>query len=244
MTWQRIDDDTYIDDTLVTCAEYQLFIDEMREQGKYYQPDHWISPRFSDGDAKNIILGVRFSDAENFSNWLSQKNNNSLWTFRLPNQYEANNYKLNNSYNYPIGYWISDVQEDGEWENILFSWVGSAPEDARNLIIDPDDQNINRCDIKSIRNSPLNLNHPLVKMGGHHLTLVYWTEFCRYMDLKRTDNHIELFEIGLEILRNAHRGRAGVLVEMLLPELFTLQERIAGRSPAFEGIRLVKERIK
>ena len=27
-------------------------------------------------------------------------------------------------------------------------------------------------------------------------------------------------------------------------DLYTLQERIAGRSPAFEGIRLVKERIK
>ena len=27
---QRIDENTYIDDTLVTCAEYQLFIDEMR----------------------------------------------------------------------------------------------------------------------------------------------------------------------------------------------------------------------
>ena len=29
MTWHRIDEKTYIDDTLVTCAEYQLFIDEM-----------------------------------------------------------------------------------------------------------------------------------------------------------------------------------------------------------------------
>ena len=27
-------------------------------------------------------------------------------------------------------------------------------------------------------------------------------------------------------------------------DLLTLQERIAGRSPAFEGIRLVKERIR
>ena len=69
MTWQRIDETTYIDDTLVTCAEYQLFIDEMREQHKYFFPDHWILPRFSDGRGMYPILGVRFSDACEFCKW-------------------------------------------------------------------------------------------------------------------------------------------------------------------------------
>jgi hypothetical protein len=59
MSWQRIDENTYIDDTLVTCAEYQLFVDEMREEGKYSQPDHWISYQFPGGKAKEPILGLR-----------------------------------------------------------------------------------------------------------------------------------------------------------------------------------------
>jgi hypothetical protein len=61
MSWQRIDENIYIDDTLVTCVEYQLFVDEMREQGKYYQPDHWTSYQFPKGLARESILGVRRS---------------------------------------------------------------------------------------------------------------------------------------------------------------------------------------
>ncbi|MFP5262655.1 MAG: hypothetical protein ACLGJB_12195 [Blastocatellia bacterium] len=34
---QRIDDQREIDLGYLTCAEYQLFLDDMREQGKYYQ---------------------------------------------------------------------------------------------------------------------------------------------------------------------------------------------------------------
>src|SRR5215216_3807815 len=70
---QRIDENTYIDDTLVTCAEYQLFIDEMRDQGKYFQPDHWTLYQFPEGHAREPILGVRHSDAVMFSEWLTER---------------------------------------------------------------------------------------------------------------------------------------------------------------------------
>jgi hypothetical protein len=72
MSWQRIDENTYIDDTLVTCAEYQLFIDEMREQDKYYQPDHWTSYQFPEGGARTN-LGVR-TDAS-LLNWINKPRN-------------------------------------------------------------------------------------------------------------------------------------------------------------------------
>jgi hypothetical protein len=62
MTWRRIDENIHVDDTLVTCTECQLFIDEMREQGKYYQPSY----QFPKGQAQIPILRVRLSDATSF----------------------------------------------------------------------------------------------------------------------------------------------------------------------------------
>lgn len=93
MSWQRIDEYTYIDDSLVTCAEYQLFIDEMREQGKYYQPDHWTSYQFPKGQAQAPILGVRYSDAVAFCDWLTQREGQEL-NYRLPISIEAKKTKL------------------------------------------------------------------------------------------------------------------------------------------------------
>ena len=91
MTWQRIDENTYIDDTLVTCAEYQLFIDEMREQGKYYQPDHWISYQFQEGTGREPILGARHADAIAFCDWLTIRDRMG-WRYRLPSMSEARIY--------------------------------------------------------------------------------------------------------------------------------------------------------
>src|SRR5512139_314318 len=85
---QRIDENTYIDDTLVTCAEYQLFIDEMREQGKYYQPDHWTSYQFLEGKAREPILGMRPSDAVAFCEWLTDHQNGE-WNYRIPSSREG-----------------------------------------------------------------------------------------------------------------------------------------------------------
>jgi len=103
---QRIDDNTYIDDTLVTCAEYQLFIDEMREQGKYYQPDHWTSYQFPSGKGREAILGVRHSDAVIFCAWLTDREA-SEWKYRLPFEFEAKKFDVEHRVRHsPIGYWI------------------------------------------------------------------------------------------------------------------------------------------
>lgn len=45
----RVSDDRYIDRSPVAHAEYQVFIDEMRAQGKYRQPDHWNAYEFAPG---------------------------------------------------------------------------------------------------------------------------------------------------------------------------------------------------
>jgi hypothetical protein len=36
----------YRDTSLVTCAEYQVFLDEQRAQGTFCQPDHWEAELF------------------------------------------------------------------------------------------------------------------------------------------------------------------------------------------------------
>src|SRR5262249_43579255 len=55
-----------IDTSLVTHAEYQLFLDEQQAQGKYYQPDHWADVSFPPGTGLAPVLGIRQSDARAF----------------------------------------------------------------------------------------------------------------------------------------------------------------------------------
>lgn len=69
----RIDDATEIDPTYITCAEYQLFIDEKLKSGEHYQPDHWKTSRFLPGEATKPITGVRASDAQKFCEWLTDQ---------------------------------------------------------------------------------------------------------------------------------------------------------------------------
>src|SRR6266511_1830554 len=127
MTWQPIDEETYIDDTLVTCAEYQLFIDEMREQGKYYQPDHWTSYQFPKGQAQEPILGVRYADAVVFCAWLMQREN-GVCTYSLPVQETTKAFPVKSFVPSLLGYWVI--------EKYQFAWVSSVPEDAREIDID------------------------------------------------------------------------------------------------------------
>ncbi|MFE4106623.1 NACHT domain-containing protein [Almyronema epifaneia] len=71
----RLDETTEIDTRLLTCAEYQLFIDEMKLVGEDRQPPHWPSDRFQPGEANQPIWGVRDSDAAEFCEWLTQRSN-------------------------------------------------------------------------------------------------------------------------------------------------------------------------
>jgi len=94
--FKRIDDTTEIDTDFITCAEYQLFLDEMRAQGKYYQPDHWTAYTFFETTPKLSatapVLGVRVEDAETFVNWLNKR---EKATYRLPTPTEAKEFPAN-----------------------------------------------------------------------------------------------------------------------------------------------------
>lgn len=79
----RLSETRYIDPGLITHAEYQLFIDEMRNQGKYRQPDHWLSYQFPAGEGNTPVCGVRSTDAVKFCLWLSRKYPGP-WSYTLP----------------------------------------------------------------------------------------------------------------------------------------------------------------
>jgi hypothetical protein len=114
----RIDEGTYIDTSLLTCAEYQLFIDEMREHGKNFQPDHWISYQYPEGHANYPIFGVRSSDAIAFLKWLTQRDERERY-YRLPKVKEANEFPLAPIEVVPSGYWAlsSDNMPEFIWIN-------------------------------------------------------------------------------------------------------------------------------
>jgi hypothetical protein len=68
----RVNDDTEIDPTYITCAEYQLFLDDMGRAGDDHRPIHWSTERFAPEDATKPIAGIRAKDAAAYCEWLTQ----------------------------------------------------------------------------------------------------------------------------------------------------------------------------
>ncbi|WP_161634906.1 NACHT domain-containing protein [Leptolyngbya sp. Heron Island J] len=89
----RIDEKIAIDTSYITCSEYQLFIDEQRQQENYYQPDHWGTYHFPSGTANKPITGIRATDAQAFHKWLSQRTGQH---YRLPYVQEAQEHSIEN----------------------------------------------------------------------------------------------------------------------------------------------------
>lgn len=85
----RVDEEKYVDTTLITNGEYQLFLDESRLKRVYHQPDQWRDFIYKSGDGRKPIVGIRPSDAEAFCQWLTDRDT-AGWTFRLPRANELN----------------------------------------------------------------------------------------------------------------------------------------------------------
>jgi hypothetical protein len=242
MSWQHIDENTYIDDTLVTCAEYQLFIDEIHEQDLYYQPDHWASLRFPPGKAREPIFGVRSADAVAFCNWLTQREN-SGWEYRLPTKQEASHFLINHSIKLS-GYWLA-----GKFQ---FAWIGSTPNNARSYsrglgraLGYPFNIAIDQC-----RNLALDIDINRDLIHSSELNTLVEQVFNRSAEDFSLRAHnldtILLFSRRLATSKIETFGTNNQVDPLLrlYADLLTLRDRLGGRHPAFEGIRLVKERIK
>ncbi|HEY0379771.1 MAG TPA: NACHT domain-containing protein [Pyrinomonadaceae bacterium] len=87
-----MDEQFEIDIGYLTCAEYQLFLDELSARGEYRQPDHWTAPLFKRGEALKPICGIRAEDASAFCIWLTQKKGGGV-RYRLPRPEEVKQYK-------------------------------------------------------------------------------------------------------------------------------------------------------
>jgi hypothetical protein len=250
----RIDENTYIDDSLVTCAEYQLFIDEMREQKKFFQPDHWTSWQFPAGQANTPILGVRFSDAQAFCAWLSQREEGE-WHFRLPTADEATQYPIQKHNELFSGFWTPDGNDHS------FAWVGPAPVNPRGINFSYFFNRASDHDIYQTHNRDLarDLAHDLARdltrarnIGltiDHARVCAHELSSAQNRNLGSTINiafYLERHDCALDLdfVRSIDfvLARSITFILSIWIDLITLQERIAGRSPAFEGIRLVKER--
>ena len=101
----RIDENIEIDTSYITCAEYQLFIDQKRVSGENVQPDHWTTEHFLPGTAKTPIAGVRADDAEAFCQWLTQQQFTPGFQYRLPTSVEVQEHPILEK---QVGCWCKD----------------------------------------------------------------------------------------------------------------------------------------
>jgi hypothetical protein len=85
---QQIDERREIDLNYLSCAEYQLFLDDNEDGGKDHQPDGWIDSTFPIGQAREPVVGMRAEDAEALCQWLTQREGGGM-RFRLPSNHEA-----------------------------------------------------------------------------------------------------------------------------------------------------------
>jgi hypothetical protein len=76
----RLDDDRYADSSLITNAEFQLFLGEYSG----YAPNHWQDDHFPKGEARQAVVGVSPATAEAFCEWLTKKEVGVGWAYRLP----------------------------------------------------------------------------------------------------------------------------------------------------------------
>lgn len=91
-----LDEHREIDLEFITCAEYQLFLDEMQADGRYYQPEHWATPEYPHERALDPVTGVYPEDAEAFCGWLNLKHR-GVARYRLPLTDEALSFPLKNA---------------------------------------------------------------------------------------------------------------------------------------------------
>lgn len=102
MSWRLINANCEIDTDLITCAEYQLFLEETNSNR---QPFHWENPHFLPGMAKLPIAGIKPEDAIAFCTWLNEQES-GVFRYRLPTLAEANQTIITES----TGYWCKEAE--------------------------------------------------------------------------------------------------------------------------------------
>ncbi len=289
----RLNEVMDISDSYVSCAEYQLFIDDMLAEGIYRQPDHWPGTSFTNGSARLPVSGVRASDASEFCKWLTRRmkeRGHANYIFRLPTAEEAASAAIS-----PRGDRFDSLRVDtvGTWTGGIPKVVGAGPTARaaqQDLLVElirvlPDRRvaNIGEFDylsevaeLATSKAFDLDLERAADLAGspgrGAHRELVFTLNLiarrAHALDEEATltsfRNRLlgEMFDykrrsgsLYIERSRGTERARALSLVQddlkswysgekaEILLILVALEERIKGNLPAWEGIRIVRERI-
>lgn len=108
-----------IDTSFVTCAEYQLFRNNVQASGTSFRPIHWEEDRFPAGEGNVPLLGVRSIDAQAFCEWLTMYSQGP-WVYHLPpkdNQgFIQKGDNVASSFTGGMAYWS---EEEGQ-----IAWIG------------------------------------------------------------------------------------------------------------------------
>jgi len=247
-------DETYIDTLLITCVEYQLFLDEQRARGFSLQPDHWTSDHFPPGQGNAPVLGVRPSYATRFCTWLTEREPGP-WLYRLPEAGELEKERdkgILSKLPADTGYWLKDAQRFAWARETLILPSNVVPElvdQTLNLALAPDrvfDRDRARARAFALaraRDLALNPDRALALDRAFALdlaldrTLTYREELSSRKGLRR------LFLFGHTKIRE--EDEIQLLINDLLDismDLVMLEKRIQGELPACEGILVVRER--
>ncbi len=210
---QRVNKMVYVSETkamdtsLVTHAEYQLFLDEKRAQGEYFQPDHWYQNQFSKGQGNEPVLGVRSSDAVAFCVWLTEKLAGDI-VVRIPRGEEITAVHLNPYEEQKcIGYWAQmatrvECESVGQLPSISHSTVNDYL--ALDLNLDFDLARDRALGLARVLDLALNLDLARARAHAHTIDL----DLARDLDRARAPARALDFELDQAIVRARARARA------------------------------------
>jgi energy-coupling factor transporter ATP-binding protein EcfA2 len=260
--------DTFVDTSLVTCVEYQLFLLDEQHYGSIVAPDHWDKYTFPQSQGQDALLGVRVENARAFCRWLTERDREGQF-YRLPRGEERQMIKRSVGAMLPkdTGYW----EEDG---TIIWSHMGPSSSLKEQVVIASDLASasdlarrlVHNCNLDLARNSDLNLvsvrvlardlafdlardldpdpDSDLVRARKLANNLAFYLDSNRDSDLVRA--HIRARDLAnnlafyLALHRNLDLAFKNALTIYFL--IFFFLRRPKGMLPVYEGILLIKER--
>ena len=231
-------DEIAVDTSLITCAEYQAFLDDQRARGKHLQPDHWRTYHFPRGQGNAPVLGVRPSDVAAFCAWLTE-HEPGPWLYRPP---EVGELEKEGDSGLPgtlpagTGYWLKDGKGFAWAREALILPVHVLQEIVRDVYIHALDL---ECDLERARPfaleraRALDLARPLNLEDD--LECVRDLKHVRHLDLKRhleraLERHLERAR-ALDLARK--RARTNTLASAIIltnyQETFSSRRRLGQR---------------